>query len=93
MKPHRASLSALFIALLASGPWAARSVENQLPEAEGRVSKVPANLPTLTQVDQIRRLSLPESEKSYPVKLRGVVLEYSALPILFIADATGGIYE
>ena len=50
------------------------------------------NLPTLTQVEQIRRLSLSEAQKHYPVKFRGVVLDYSRLPTLFVSDGTNGIF-
>ncbi|HEX3627359.1 MAG TPA: sensor histidine kinase [Verrucomicrobiae bacterium] len=51
-----------------------------------------SDLPTLRQVEEIRRLSLSDAKKHYPVKLRGVVLDYSSLPTLFVSDGTNGIF-
>lgn len=51
-----------------------------------------ALLPTLTRVEQIRNLSLPEAQRHYPVELRGVVLDYSTLPQLYVSDGTNSIY-
>lgn len=59
---------------------------------ETTLAQTQTNLPTLTQVEQIRRLSLIEAKKHYPVKMTGVVLDYSSLPALFISDGTNGIY-
>jgi signal transduction histidine kinase len=92
MKNHPTSLSGPAVALFAFGLWVTASAQDQLLPSD-LVDLTPhAHLPTLTQVAQIRRLSLPEAERHYPVKLRGVVLDYSSLPTLFISDQTGGIY-
>jgi PAS domain S-box-containing protein len=51
------------------------------------------SLPTLTQVEQIRKLSNLEADQNYPVRIKGVVT-YSDPdpPVIFVQDATGGIY-
>ncbi|HEY1789363.1 MAG TPA: sensor histidine kinase [Verrucomicrobiae bacterium] len=66
----------------------------QSPPLSSRVaaSDFQTNLPTLTQVEQIRRLSLSDAQEHYPVKFRGVVLDYSTLPTLFVSDGTNGIF-
>ena len=69
----------------------ASAQDKSLPSNEVN-SKVQASLPVLTQVAQIRRLSLADAERHYPVKLRGVVLDYSILPTLFVSDGTNGIF-
>ena len=63
------------------------------------------SLPTLTRVEQIRRLTREEAKRGYPVRLRAVVTYYtatgprllplefysSAQPDMFIQDSTAGI--
>jgi signal transduction histidine kinase len=48
--------------------------------------------PTLTRVDQIRRLSPEEAGKAYPVRIRGVVTMDAPAPDFFVQDETAGIY-
>src|SRR5260221_83143 len=57
-------------------------------------------LPTLTRVDEVRRLTREQAQRAYPVRLRGVVTYFSVLPSdvggidadLFVQDATGGMW-
>jgi signal transduction histidine kinase len=49
-------------------------------------------LPTLTRVDQIRRLTPEQASLSYPVLVRGVITMDAPAPDFFIQDATAGIY-
>lgn len=51
-------------------------------------------LETLTTVAQIRSLSLTESDRGYPVKLRGIIMYCSPhdRPYCFFQDDTGGIF-
>ena len=92
MKALRANLCWPPIALLAFGLcWPASAQDPSVAPGDSALL-LRTNLPTLTQVAQIRRLSLSEAGRHYPVKLRAVVLEYSTLPTLFISDRTGGIY-
>ena len=64
-------------------------------------------LPTLTKVEQIRRLSFQEANRGYPIRLRAVVTYYDArepsfgseeslpgpaTPSMFIQDSTAGIF-
>jgi signal transduction histidine kinase len=49
-------------------------------------------LPTLTHVDQIRRLSPEQASRGYPVRIRGVVTMDAPSPDFFVQDATAGIY-
>jgi len=52
-----------------------------------------ANLPTLTHVEQIRRMTIEEAGRGYPVHLRGVVTYYNFdAGDLFIQDSTAGIW-
>ena len=52
-----------------------------------------ANLPTLTRVEQIRRLTPEDAARAYPTRIRGVVTYYN-LPErdLFIQDSTAGTW-
>jgi diguanylate cyclase (GGDEF)-like protein len=64
------------------------------------------SLPTLTQVEQIRRLTRDEANRGYPVRLQSVVTYYTATgprllpldfysgvqPDMFIQDSTAGIW-
>jgi len=60
--------------------------------AQGQKSTV-ANLPTLTHVEQIRRMSIEEAGRGYPVRLRAVVTYYNwDAADLFIQDSTAGIW-
>jgi signal transduction histidine kinase len=49
-------------------------------------------LPTLTRVEQIRKLSPEEAAKGYPVRIRGVVTMDAPAPDFFVQDGTAGIY-
>lgn len=49
------------------------------------------NLPVLTQVTEVRRLSPLEARRGYPVRLRDVVT-FNQPGVTFIQDATAGIY-
>ncbi len=49
-------------------------------------------LPTLTHVDQIRRLSTDQASQAYPVLVRGVITMDAPAPDFFVQDATAGIY-
>src|SRR5271169_1660389 len=49
-------------------------------------------LPTLTHVDQIRRLSPEQASLGYPVLVRGVITMDAPAPDFFVQDATAGIY-
>ena len=52
-----------------------------------------ANLPTLTRIEQIRRLTAEDAARGYPTCIRGVVTYYDVtLRDLFIQDSTGGIW-
>jgi PAS domain S-box-containing protein len=52
-----------------------------------------ASLPTLTRVEQIRRMSIEEARRGYPVRLRAVVTYYNwDEDDLFIQDSTAGIW-
>ncbi len=52
-----------------------------------------ANLPTLTHVEQIRRMTPEEAGRSYPVRIRGVITCYCwETGDLFIQDSTAGIF-
>ena len=50
--------------------------------------------PPLTKVEEVRRLSPEEADRHYPVKLQGVVLDYSTQTPhpLFVSDNTGSIF-
>lgn len=50
-------------------------------------------LPLLTTTVQIRNLSIPESTKGYPVRLKGVITYVDpSWVLMFVHDKTGGIY-
>lgn len=55
---------------------------------------VPADsLPTLTRVNQIRKLNPLEAKRGYPVRLKAIVTYYGGPGWeVFVQDATGGIY-
>jgi PAS domain S-box-containing protein len=60
--------------------------------AQGQKSTI-ANLPTLTHVEQIRRMSIEEAGRGYPVRLRGVVTYYNwGVDDLYVQDSTAGIW-
>lgn len=48
-------------------------------------------LPVLTTADQVKRLKREEAQRSYPVKIRGVIT-WARQPTIVIQDATRGIY-
>jgi signal transduction histidine kinase len=49
-------------------------------------------LPTLTEVEQVRKLRPEEAAKGYPVKIHGVVTMDAPSPDFFVQDDTAGIY-
>jgi len=49
-------------------------------------------LPTLTEVEQVRKLRPEEAAKGYPVKIHGVVTMDAPSPDFFVQDGTAGIY-
>jgi PAS domain S-box-containing protein len=52
-----------------------------------------SELPTLTRVEQIRKLPVNEARRGYPVRIRGVVTYFDlAAPNMYIQDATGGAW-
>ncbi|MBU6401277.1 MAG: PAS domain S-box protein, partial [Verrucomicrobia bacterium] len=54
---------------------------------------LPAKFPTLTNVAQVRGLSVEAARAGQPVRLRGVVTYYDApWGILFVQDGTGGVF-
>ena len=56
-------------------------------------SSAPSNLPVLTSIERVRRLTPEEARRSYPVHLKAVVTYFDpADPELFLQDATGGIW-
>jgi hypothetical protein len=60
--------------------------------ASGRMLTA-ANLPTLTRIEQIRRLTPEDAARAYPTRIRGVVTYYDVLRRdLFIQDSTAGIW-
>lgn len=87
-----AKIPAPAIALLVFGFLVTASGQNRPLSSREAASSFQTNLPTLTQVEQIRRLSLSDAQEHYPVKFRGVVLDYSILPTLFVSDGTNGIF-
>ena len=92
MRNDRAKIAALASVLFGFGFLVAASEQNFPLASRAADSGFHTNLPTLTEVEQIRRLSLSDAEEHYPVKLRAVVLDYSSLPILFVSDGTNGIF-
>lgn len=92
MRNDRAALSAPATALLLIFGWLAAADGQHLPSSSASGAGSPRNLPTLTQVEEIRRLSLTQAEEHYPVRIRGVVLDYLRLPVLFFSDGTNGIF-
>lgn len=52
-----------------------------------------ASLPTITRIDQIRRMTPEEAQRGYPTRIRGVVTYYNmSTDDLFIQDSTAGIW-
>ena len=49
-------------------------------------------LPTLTRVDQVRRLTPDQASLQYPVRIRGVITMDAPAPDFFIQDASAGIF-
>jgi len=49
-------------------------------------------LPTLTHVEQIRRLTPEQAALGYPVRVRGVITMDAPAPDFFVQDSTAGIY-
>ena len=75
--------------------------------AYGQPAKTGVNLPVLTQISEIRRLTRDQSALGYPVRVRAVVTFYSPsgldflgrdtfmgsdIPGLFVQDSTAGIF-
>ncbi len=67
---------------------------------------LPARLPTLTRLEQVRKLSAEDANRGYPVHIRAVVTYYDAsepsldgssipnstTPTMFVQDSSAGIY-
>ena len=51
-----------------------------------------AKLPTLTHIEEIRRLSPEDALKGYPVRVRGVITMDAPAPDFMVQDETAGIY-
>lgn len=49
-------------------------------------------LPTLTHVEQVRKLSPAEAARAFPVRIRGVITDDVPAPDFFVQDGTAGIY-
>jgi PAS domain S-box-containing protein len=80
----KALFGALFLAWLAGGA--------RLAAAAPPVNTTPG-LPTLTRVEQIRRLTPEQANLGYPIRIRGVVTYYGGYQWeLFVQDPSGGIY-
>jgi signal transduction histidine kinase len=60
--------------------------------ALGQLPTSPKPLPTLNQVEQIRRLSAEQASLGYPVLIRGVITMDAPAPDFFIQDGSAGIY-
>jgi len=60
----------------------------------GARAQVPSSkpLPTLTHIDQIRRLKPDQASLGYPVLVRGVITMDAPAPDFIVQDATAGIY-
>ena len=59
----------------------------------GQPSSAPSDLPVLTSIEQVRRLTPEEARRSYPVHLKAVVTYFDpADPELFLQDSSGGIW-
>jgi two-component system sensor histidine kinase/response regulator len=79
--PSSKSVAVVFVLLLAYFASACQRTETK------------DNLPTVTQVDELARLTPAQSEAGYPVRLRGIVTYYDPeWKVLFFQDSTGGIY-
>jgi len=84
----------LWLRLLAALPGLMFAVVGPL----NPLAQVPsAGLPTLTTARAAHQLSVKEAARGYPVHLRAVVTYYDpfispANPVLFVHDASGGIY-
>jgi PAS domain S-box-containing protein len=77
-----------------------------LNAADCNSAPLPANLPTLTRLEQVRALSAADANLGYPVHIRGVVTYYdgsepsldgssipnSTTPTMFVQDSSAGIY-
>ena len=75
----RVAVIVLLPCCLRTGSWA-------------RGQQLAGTLPTLTHVDQIRRLSPEQAAQGYPVRVRGVITMDAPEPDFFVQDATAGIY-
>jgi signal transduction histidine kinase len=66
--------------------------------ASGQATNPPAastvELPPLTRVDEIRQLSAEQARQKYPVRLKGVVVDYNRRTFsdLFVHDGTASIF-
>ena len=73
--------------------WVALGLVAGLFPPEGPARAAAADLPTLTTSEQVRKLSRAESERGYPVQVRGVITFFdSDWSAVFVQDETGGIY-
>ena len=60
--------------------------------ALGQLPPTPKSLPTLSAVEQIRRLSPEQASLGYPLLIRGVITMDAPAPDFFVQDGTAGIY-
>jgi signal transduction histidine kinase len=60
--------------------------------ALGQLPLTPKSLPTLSEVEQIRRLSPEQASLGYPLLIRGVITMDAPAPDFFVQDGTAGIY-
>jgi signal transduction histidine kinase len=92
MRNDWAKVPAPLIVLFSAGFLFYASAQSESGPSKDAASSLRTNLPTLKQVDEIRRLTLSDAQEHYPVQLRAVVLDYSSLPTLFVSDGTNGIF-
>jgi signal transduction histidine kinase len=60
--------------------------------ALGQLPPTPKSLPTLSEVEQIRRLSPEQASLGYPLLIRGVITMDAPAPDFFVQDGTAGVY-
>ena len=75
--------------LVASSLWLAAAL---CLGARAQLQPSAKSLPTLTHIDQIRRLTPEQASLGYPVLVRGVITMDAPAPDFFVQDATAGIY-
>ena len=84
--------SARFVHVLKSFAASTSAAAALVACALGQLPASPKSLPTLNQVEQIRRLSPEQASLGYPVLIRGVITMDAPAPDFFVQDGTAGIY-